>query len=169
MKYQHVNGPVYCRYAITPPVINSELAHQFGIEAPTVVELQEGSNVKLRLLLQDGKMRVTCHAKIDWVKKDDRSGEYKAGLGQLSLTDPEFKVLLDNLVDEPEMPLHLGKTVRAQGTDSEPVLDINDGGELKRIKAVTLPVSLIEMVDTKRGTIPFSEYIALAIQEYTSD
>lgn len=169
MEYRHVNGPVYCRYAITPPVINSELAHQFGIEAPTVVELQEGSNVKLRLLLQGGSKRITCHAKIDWVKKDHRSGEYKAGLGQLSLTDPEFKVLLDNLVDEPEMPLRLGETVRAQDTDSEPVLDINDGGELKRIKAVTLPVSLIEMVDMKRGTVPFSEYVAQAIQEYISD
>ena len=42
MEYKHVNGPVYCRFALTPPVINSERAYQYGIEAPSLIDIHAG-------------------------------------------------------------------------------------------------------------------------------
>jgi hypothetical protein len=79
MEYRYVNGPVYCRYALTPPVINSDLGHKMGIVAPCEMDMQAGShiklkagnNVKLRMVLDNRTKRMTCHAKIDWVRQDE--------------------------------------------------------------------------------------------------
>ncbi len=166
MEYRHVNGPVYCRYAFTPPVINSKLAYQYGIEAPSILSLDVGSNVKLRLLLADGKKRITCHAIIDWVNADEATGEFKVGLSNLSLTDEEFEVLIDNFVDAPKLPLEFGESVRDKGLESEPVIGGERVQEIKRIKAVTLPVSVIEDIDAKRGDHQFSAFVTNALREY---
>ena len=102
MEYRHVNGPVYCCYAFTPPTINSEFARRFGIQAPSTVELQVGSNVKLRMLLEDRKKKLTCRAVVDWVQEDETTGEFKIGLSHLSLTDEEFRLLMRSFVEAPE-------------------------------------------------------------------
>jgi len=168
MEYKHVNGPVFCRYALTPPVINSELAEKFGIEAPSVVKLDEGSNVKLRIVLEDKGLRMTCHATIDWVKQDESTKEYRVGLSRLSLTDPEFRILAENFVARPDRTLELGDTVRDKGLESTPVTTADTEEEIERVKAVTLPVSLIEAVDAKRGSVPFSKFVQKALQEAVS-
>ena len=46
MKYRHVNGPVYRRYAATPMIVNSKLDDEYGIEAHSFVELEEQRHVK---------------------------------------------------------------------------------------------------------------------------
>ncbi len=169
MEYKHVNGPVYCRYAFTPPVVNSELAERYGIEAPTVVPLQVGSNVKIRMILEQGKLRMTCHAKIDWVKEDKAGEVFSVGLSHLSLTDQEFKVLAKNLVDAVTRPLEFGPTVRDKGLNSEPITKGEQEEELQRVKAVTMPVSLIEAIDSKRGPLGFSEFVCKAIWDAVRD
>jgi hypothetical protein len=47
MESKHVNGRAYCRYAATPPIINSPLADQYGIEVFSPVSVEEGRYVKL--------------------------------------------------------------------------------------------------------------------------
>ncbi len=47
MESKHVNSQAYCRYAATPPIINSPLADQYGIEVFSPVSIEEGRYVKL--------------------------------------------------------------------------------------------------------------------------
>jgi hypothetical protein len=174
MEYKPVNGPVYCRYAITPPVINSAFAHKIGILAPmemdlgagSNVQLREGSNVKLRMLLDERRLRMTCHATIDWLTRDESTGKYTVGLGQLSLSDAEFQVLLKNVADKPDDFVVFGETVRDKGPEAPPLTLTEDRQEITRAKAVTMPVSLIEEIDVRRGKVPFSEFVAAAVKTY---
>lgn len=166
MEYRHVKGPVYCRYAYTPPIINSELALELGIEASSVVRLDEGSNVKLRMVLEDQDKRMTCHAKIDWVKQNQETGDYRVGLSHLSLSDEEFRVLRKSLVEEPSKQLEFGERVTDKGLTVEPMIHGDQEVELKRIKALTLPVAVIEAIDSARGEVPFSEFVTRAIDAY---
>ena len=105
MDYKHIDGLVYSRYASTPPVINSDLAHQYGIKVPCNVEpgqfsgFEVGKNVKLRLVVAGGAKKITCHAKIDWVQKEESTDEYYVGFGNLSLTDEEFQVLQSSFIE----------------------------------------------------------------------
>ena len=166
MEYRHVKGPVYCRYAFTPPIINSELALELGIEASSAVRLDEGSNVKLRMVLEDQDKRITCHAKIDWVKQNEHTGDFRVGLSHLSLSDGEFRVLRRSLVEEPSKQLEFGERVTDKGLGVEPVISGEEEGDIKRIKALTLPVALIEAIDSSRGEVPFSEFVARAVAAY---
>jgi hypothetical protein len=120
MEYKHVNGRVLSRYAFTPPVVNSEPANAYGIDAPSSVPLDEGSNVKLRVVLDNLSQRMTCHARVDRVAKDETSGAYAVAFGQLSFSDDEFEILLRNCVDQPPITLEFGRTVRGGEEDTEP-------------------------------------------------
>ena len=92
MRYGKSAGPVYCRYASTAPVINSELAGQYGL----IVEmdkhhrdarrLEAGRHVKLRMLINNRKNRLTCHGTVDWVEVDARHEVYSVGFSHLSLS-----------------------------------------------------------------------------------
>ena len=166
MEYRHVDGPVYCRYALTPPVMNSALAEKYGIEAPSAVAMDEGKNVKLRMVVENGAVRMTCHARVDWVKEDKSTGEYRVGLSCLSLADPEFRILEKNFVARSERPIELGRTVRDKAVESVPVTVAEAEEEITRVKAVTLPVSLIETIDAKRGQLGFSQFVANALREH---
>jgi hypothetical protein len=166
MEYKHVNGQAYCRYAATPPIINSSLATQYGIEVLSMVNLEQGRNVKLRVVLEDRSNRMTCHAVIDYVQQDESIGQYKVGFSQLSLTDDEFRLLLQSFVDKSERVLEITETVRDKGMEAPPVTDLESLKEITRIKAVTLPVSLIEEIDMKRGEDSFSDFVTKALNKY---
>jgi len=174
MEYKHVNGPVYCRFALTPPIVNSPRAHEYGIEAPSMIDLQagsnislkEGSNVKLRMLLDNRSKRITCHALIDHIIRDEARGETRVGFGHLSLSDEEFGVLMENFSDEPAGQLEVAERVEDKGTEARPVTEAELFLGTTRIKAVTLPVNLIEEIDAKRGEVPFSEFVERAIRGY---
>jgi len=167
MKFKYVDGPVYCRYAATPPIVNSKLANEYGIEAPSFVELDQGRNVKVRIVLMNRTRRMTCHAKVAWVKRNDEAGgafdqRWRVGLSALSLSDAEFEALLTNFVEEPESPLELRERVRDAAEDISPMAF---PGEELRIKAVTMPVSLIDEIDAGRGDISFSQFIIASVKE----
>ncbi|MCA1961203.1 MAG: hypothetical protein LDL33_10440 [Desulfomonile sp.] len=174
MEYKHVNGPVYCRFALTPPIINSPRAYEYGIEAPSLIDLQagsnrtlkEGSNVKIRMLLDNRSKRMTCHAKIDYVVRDEVKGETRVGLSHLSLSDAEFGILMENFTDEPVEPLEVTERVEDKGIEAKPVTEAGLLLETTRIKAVTFPIDLIEEIDAKRGEVPFSEFVTRAIKAY---
>lgn len=174
MEYKHVNGPVYCRFALTPPIINSPRAYEYGIEAPSLIDLQagsnltvkEGSNVKIRMLLDNRTKRITCHAKIDYVVRDEVKSETRVGLSHLSLSDAEFRVLMENFTDEPVEPLEVTERVEDKGIEARPVTEAELFLETTRIKAVTFPIDLIEEIDAKRGEVPFSEFVTSAIKTY---
>gem|GEM_PF-575706 len=174
MEYKHVNGPVYCRFALTPPIINSLRAHEYGIEAPSMIDLhagsnislKEGSNVKLRMLLDNRSKRITCHAQIDHMVRDEAGGETKVGFSHLSLSDEEFGVLMENFCDEPVGKLEVAERVEDKGTEAKPVTEAELFLGTTRIKAVTLSVNLIEEIDAKRGEVPFSEFVSRAISAY---
>ena len=165
MKYCTVNGLVYCRHARTGPILNSLQALQYGIRTALGVKpdwgmkLEAGDNVKLRLVLAERSLRLTCHAKVDWVEIDEETGEYRVGFGTLSLGDEEFDVLLANLVEDTATPLQVGETVRPHGSEAQPLIVGKKRGQLRRDKAVSMPVRLIEQIDEARGTTPFSEYV----------
>jgi hypothetical protein len=169
MEYRHVNGRVYSRYAFTPPVVNSDLANTHGIEAPSSVPLDQGSSVKLRIVLHHLSKRMTCHAVVDHVTEDEATGTYSVAFGQLSLSDDEFKVLLDNCVEKGDLAIEFGESVRHGGVDTSPVTEGHEGGEITRVKAITLPVGLIEAIDAKRGDVPFSEFVTQALWKTTKD
>ncbi|MEJ2719499.1 MAG: hypothetical protein P8182_20600 [Deltaproteobacteria bacterium] len=177
MEYRHVNGPVYCRYALTPPVINSALGHRLGIVAPCELDMQAGShrkleagtNVKLRMELDNRTTRMTCHAKIDWVRRDESTGSCNVAFSHLSLSDNEFQVLHENFTDETQDTVEFVSRVRDAASDLKPVIAGDGSKEVTRAKAVTLPVSLIEEVDEKRGDVPFSEFVANSLREYLKD
>ncbi len=174
MRYKYVTGPVYCRYAATPPIINSMLADEYGIEARSFVELEQGRNVKVRLLLENRTKRMTCHAKVAWVKRDETAGgafdeRWIVGLSPLSFSDAEFEVLLKSLVEAPECPLEVRDRVRDAEGESSPVRFPGKEEQVLRVKAVTMPVSLIDEIDSERGDVPFSEFVTAAVREYLID
>jgi hypothetical protein len=174
MKYKYVNGPVFCRYAGTPPIINSKLAEEYGIEASSFVELEQGRNVKVRMVLENRTQRMTCHAKVAWVKRDEAAAgafdeRWIVGLNSLSLTDDEFEVLLTNFVEEPESPLELLERLRDAASEISPVAFPGREEQVLRIKAVTMPVGLIDEVDAKRGNVQFSEFVSRAVKNYLKD
>ena len=100
MEYKHVKGRVFSAYAFTPPVVKSDLAHAYGIEALSSVHLNRGSNVKLKIVLDHRSKRMTCHAVVDHVTTDKSSGAYAVAFGQLSLPNDEFEILLTNCVEQ---------------------------------------------------------------------
>ncbi len=175
MDYKHIDGLVYSRYASTPPVINSDLAFRYGIKVPCTVEpgqfsgFEAGRNVKLRLVVAGGAKKITCHAKIDWVKRDESTDELYVGFGNLSLTDEEFQVLQDNFVEDKGRVLEFGVRVRDRAKEAKPVVVSNKAREIMRLKAVNFPVSIIEGIDEKRGNVSFSEFVTNAVREYLKD
>jgi len=174
MEYKHVNGPVYCRFALTPPIINSARAYEYGIEAPSMFDVQAGSytrlkegvNVKVRMLLEGRTKRMTCHAKIDYVIEEESEGMTRVGFSHLSLSDEEFGVLMENFIEEPVAPLELTERVEDKGIEARPVTEAEVFMGTTRVKAVTFPVNLIEEIDAERGEIPFSEYVTRAVKEH---
>ncbi|MDR3603457.1 MAG: hypothetical protein P4L38_02405 [Syntrophaceae bacterium] len=166
MEYKHVNGQAYCRYAATPPIINSPLADQYGIEVFSPVSVEEGRYVKLRVVLQDRPGRITCHARIDYAKRVESGNQYRVGFSHLSLTDEEFRLLLQSFVDESERVLELTESVRDKGAEAPSVTGMEGLEKITRIKAVTLSVSLIEEIDMKRGDESFSDFVAKAVRDY---
>ncbi|MGO9570707.1 MAG: hypothetical protein ACLP5H_24545 [Desulfomonilaceae bacterium] len=175
MDYKHIDGLVYSRYASTPPVINSDLAFQYGIKVPCIVEpgqfsgFEVGKNVKLRLVVASGAKKLTCHAKIDWVKRDESTDEYYVGFGNLSLTGEEFQVLQSSFVEEKGKVLEFGVRVRDRAKEAKPVVVSDTAREIMRLKAVNFPVSIIEAIDEKRGSVSFSEFVTNAVREYLKD
>jgi hypothetical protein len=171
MEYKTVEGSVYSRYALTPPVINSDLALKYGLRVPSTIEpgqysqLEAGRNVKLRLVVNDGKTKMTCHGRIDWVGKDETTGQTYVHFGCLSLTDHEFEVLAWNFVEKVDKPLEFGVRVRDYGKEAETVRFDNDAKEITRMAAVAFPLSVYEAIDEKRGAVPFSEFVANVLKE----
>jgi hypothetical protein len=172
MEYRFLAGEVHSRKALTPPVINSGLAHRYGVQVQSVVEptaytgFTQGQNVKLRLLVDGGSRRMTCHAQIDWIKKDETSGMHLVGFGQLSLTDDEFHILQRNFGDGPTVALNFGGKVREKGLDAEPVAVSHEATEIMRFKAINFPISVIEEIDEHRGDVSFSEFVTTAVRKY---
>jgi hypothetical protein len=172
MNYMNVDGEVYCRYALMPPVINSEKASEYGIKVPWLGQPgrlrgpELGRNVKLRLVIDRGKRKMTCHAKIDWFKPDPMTGQLLIGLGSLSLTNAEFDLLERNFVEEPRWPIEFGVRLRDKATEAEPVTVTDEAGEIMRMMAVNLPVSLVEQIDLVRGETSFSEFVADALRKH---
>ena len=99
MEYKHVKGRVVCAYAFTPPVVKTDLAHAYGIEAPSDLLLKQGSNAKLQIVLTHLSKRMTCKAVVDRVTMDKSSGAYAIAFSQLSLPNDEFELLLNNCVE----------------------------------------------------------------------
>ncbi|MFC1851694.1 hypothetical protein ACFL27_16005 [candidate division CSSED10-310 bacterium] len=172
MKYGHLKGHVYCRYAKTPPIINSSLAYEYGIKTLMGIklkhgfELEVGKNVKVRMILDNRTSRITCHATIDWVDKDEQTREYKIGLGSLSLSEDEFKVLLDNYTEESLEEMDFGDTVRLETAQTAPVTVGEGSRDIKRDKAITLPVTLIDQIDDQRGETSFSDFVVKILKDY---
>jgi hypothetical protein len=168
---------VYCRFALTPPIINSARAHEYGIEAPSEIDLQvasngtlkEGTNVKIRMLLQNRSKRMTCHAKIGYLLRDEAKGETRVGFDHLSLSDTEFGVLMDNFTEEPVEPLEVTERLEDKGAEAKPVTQAELVLETTRIKALTFPIDLIEEIDSRRGEVPFSEFVARAVKAYLGE
>jgi hypothetical protein len=136
------------------------------LHAGSHISLKEGSNVKLRMLLDNRSKRMTCHAQIDYIIRDEATGECSVGLGHLSLSDEEFGVLMENLSEEPIGQLEVAERVEDKGIEAKPVTEADLFLDTTRIKAVTFPVNLIEEVDAKRGEVPFSEFVSRAIRAY---
>lgn len=172
MEYMHIDGQVYSREALTPPIINSQMALQYGIKVSSVLEPSQftgpnlGSNVKLRLVVNDGTKKMTCHAKVDWVETDPETGKAFVGFGSLSLTDEEFRILAANFTEQPVHALEFGTSVRDKAVQVETVKVSHQATEIMRLKAVKFPVSVIEAIDENRGTTSFSEFVTKAVREY---
>lgn len=172
MEYKHIDGAVHSRVASTPPVINSDLALKYGIQVASFVEpsqftqFGEGQNVKLRLVLDGGTKRITCHAIIDWTRRDEATGQWLVGFGHLSLTDEEFRVLERNFVEKSERPLEFGVSVRDKAREAQSVTVSSEAKEIMRLKAVNFPVSVIEAIDENRGDISFSVFVTAAVRDY---
>ena len=155
-----------------PPVINSEKAFEYSIKVPWLGQPgghsgpKLGRNVKLRLVIDDGKRKMTCHAKIDWFKPEPITGQILIGLSSLSLTNAEFDLLQRNFVEEPRKPIEFGVRLRDKATEAEAVTLSDEAGEIMRMMAINLPVNLIEQIDLIRGEASFSEFVADAVREY---
>jgi hypothetical protein len=177
MEFRAVNGPVYCRYASTPPIVNSGQAYEIGVLASTDVDLQAGghvplsvgSNVKLRMVLDNHTKRITCHAKIERISKDEATGKTDVAFGRLSLSDAEFAELAKSYAEAPQHTVEFTERVREKGAEAAPVTIDETLHELMRAKAIRIPVSVIEEVDARRGDMSFSEYVVLALREYMTD
>ncbi len=175
MEYKHVDGIVYSRYALTPPVINSELAREYGVQVPCPVEpgqfggLEPGRNVKLRLVIERGTKKMTCHAQIDWVRIDEAAGRCMVGFGSLSLTDAEFHLLENNFAGEPVKPLEFVEQIKDKAPEAAPVLSTEKVEEIMRLKVVNFPVSVIEAVDAHRGNTSFSEFVTNAVRVFIKE
>ncbi len=172
MEYKSIDGPVYSRHAMSPPIINSGLATQYGIKAPCVVEpgqfagIEVGGNVKLRLLVDSGTRKITCHGSIDWIKTDEATGKSYIGFGSLSLSDEEFRILERNFVEETSEGVEFVPRLREKAVKAESVIIADVAHEIMRYKAVHFPVSVIEAVDLMRGDTPFSEFVVNAVRQY---
>lgn len=174
MEFKNLNGRIYCRPALTPPVVNSDLAGSIGLKAPSDMDLETGgnvplkpgSNVKIRALLDGGEKRMTFHAKIHDFDSEVHSGKAFVYFDQLSLSDSEFRLLMGYMVDDEGQPLEIEKTLRKIGARSSPFLPENQINGQTRVKAVTMPISLIEMIDENRGAIGFSDYVTKAVITY---
>jgi hypothetical protein len=175
MEYRSIEGPVFSRQAASPPVINSAMAPKLGIKAPCMTEpgeygwIEAGNNVKLRLVVDGGEKRITCHGKIDWVKFDEATGKCYVGFGSLSLSDEEFRILERNFVEETEEPVEFVRTVREKAADLKSVVAADDSIEIMRHKAVNFPVSVIEAIDIMRGDTPFSEFVVNSVRAYAKE
>jgi hypothetical protein len=173
MEYKSIDGPVFSRQASSPPIINSAMATKLGIKAPCITEpgqyagIEAGNNVKLRLLVDGGKKKITCHGVIDWVKFDEATAKYHIGFGSLSLSDEEFRILERNFVEEAEKPVEFVRKVREKAAEVESVVGADTVVEIMRHKAVKFPVSVIEAIDIMRGDTPFSEFVVNAVRAYT--
>ena len=165
MEYKHVNGQAYFRYANTPPIMNTPLANQYGIEVLSLMKLEGGRNVKLRIVMDDRRTRMTCHARVDYVHRDEAAYQYRVGFSNLSFSDAEFRFLLGNFVPESEKILEVADSVRGKGSDITPGIGSGSLEGVTRIKAVTLPVGLIEEIDDKRGPETFSDFVRKALTE----
>lgn len=172
MIYRHVDGIVYSRYALTPPVINSEIAREFGLQVPCPVQpgqfggLEPGRNVKLRLVIEKGTKKMTCHARIDWVKIDETTSRCLVGFGSLSLTDAEFQLLGKNCVEEPTKELEFLERIEDKALEAAPVVGTDQIKEIMRLKVVNFPVTVIEAVDAHRGETSFSEFVTNAVRDF---
>jgi hypothetical protein len=172
MEYKGIDGPVYSRHALSPPVINSEMATKYGIKAQCMAEpgpysgIEAGSNVKLRLLVGGGTKKITCHAVIDWVEREEATGKSYIGFGSLSLSDEEFRILEQNFVEEAEKPVEFVPKLRDKAVEAESVVVADVAGEIMRHKAVNFPVSVIEAIDIMRDETPFSEFVVNAVRAY---
>jgi hypothetical protein len=172
MLYMNVDGQVYCRYALTPPIVNSAKASEYGIKVPWLGEPGQfsgpdvGRNIKLRLVLENGKRKMTCHGKIAWFEAETETGQMFMGLDHLSLNDVEFAVLQRNLIDKPKEPVEFGVRVRDMGLDAESVTVSDDAKEIRRMVALDFPVSLLEEIDMNRGDTKFSEFVVNAVRAY---
>ncbi len=174
MEFRNLNGRIYCRPALTPPVVNSALAASIGLKAPSGMDLESGgnvplkpgSNVKLRALLGEGEKRMTFHAKIHDFDSDVRSGKAFVYFDQISLSDSEFKLLMGYMVDDEGRSLEIEQTLRRIGSHSSPFIPEEQIDGLTRVKAITMPISLIEMIDENRGEMGFSDYVTKAVVSY---
>jgi hypothetical protein len=172
MEYKGIDGPVFSRQASSPPIINCGMATKLGLKAPCMTEpgqyagIEAGTNVKLRLLLDGGKRKITCHAVIDWVKFDEARSKYYIGFGSLSLSDGEFRILERNFVEEAEKPVEFVQKVREKAAEVESVVAADAAVEIMRHKAVNFPVSVIDAIDIMRGDTPFSEFVVNAVRAY---
>ncbi len=172
MEYKSIDGQVYSRNALSPPIINCEMGTKYGIKAPCIVEpgqltgIEVGANVKLRLVLEGGTKRITCHGKIDWVNPDEATGKWYVGFGSLSLSDDEFRLLERNFAEQAERPVEFVPTVRDKAVEAETVVAVDTFREITRYKAVKFPVSVIEAIDIMRDDTPFSEFVVNAVRAY---
>jgi len=172
MDYMHIDGLVYSRYASTPPVINSDMALKYGIQVPCLAEpgsfsgFEVGRNVKLRLVIDGGSKRMTCHATIDWVKQEEATGQWVVGFGRLSFTEEEFRVLEASFVERAHRAMEFGTSVRDKAREARTVTGTDKVKEIMRLKAVNFPVSVIEAIDENRGDMSFSEFVTNAIRAY---
>jgi hypothetical protein len=172
MEYKSIDGQVYSRQALSPPIINSAMGSKYGIKAPCMVEpgqftgIEVGVNVKLRLVLDDGTKKITCHGKIDWIKSDEATGNWYVGFGSLSLSDDEFRLLERNFVEQAEKPVEFVAKVRDKAAEAETVVAVDTVREIMRYKAVKFPVSVIEAIDIMRDDTPFSEFVVNAVRAY---
>ena len=172
MEYKSIYGSVFSRHALSPPIINSAMATKIGIKAPCMTEpgqyagIEAGNNVKLRLVVEGGEKRITCHGVIDWVKFDEATAKYYIGFGSLSLSDEEFRILERNFVEEAEKPVEFVRKIREKAAELESVVVADDAVKIMRHKAVNFPVSVIEAIDIIRGDTPFSEFVVNAVHAY---
>jgi hypothetical protein len=172
MEYKSIDGRVFSREASSPPIINSEMGTKYGIKAPCMVEpgqyagIEVGANVKLRLLVDGGTKKITCHGKIDWIKSDKATGKWYVGFGSLSLSDDEFRLLEQNFVEQTEKPVEFVRKVRDMATEAETVVAVGTASEIMRYKAVNFPVSVIEAIEIMREDTPFSEFVVSAVRAY---
>ena len=78
----------------------------------------------------------------------------------------EFEVLERNFTVRSEISLEFGDRVRDKAPEAAPLTGTERAREIMRLKAVNLPVSVIEAIDENRGDVPFSEFVTMAVRSY---